>query len=50
MPLLFIGLGGLGLGTALGFGVSQGLKKTLTATAVIALLYLAYKSGVFRSC
>lgn len=48
MPLLFIGLGGLGLGTALGFGVSQGLKKTLTATVVIALLYLAYKLGVFR--
>ncbi|MCF7497496.1 hypothetical protein L3V35_21110 [Vibrio sp. L5-1] len=48
MPLLFIGLGGLGLGTALGFGVSQGLNKTLTAIAVMALLYLAYKLGVFR--
>lgn len=48
MPLLFIGLGGLGLGTALGFGVSQGLNKTLTSIAVMALLYLAYKLGVFR--
>ncbi|MEZ9020000.1 hypothetical protein AB6E79_24040 [Vibrio lentus] len=50
MPLLFIGLGGLGLGlgSALGFGVSQGINKALTATALITLLYLAYKSGVFR--
>ncbi|CAH6849559.1 hypothetical protein JC606_16635 [Vibrio sp. IB15] len=48
MPLIFMGLGGLGLGSALGFGVSQGINKALTATAVVALLYLAYKSGVFR--
>ncbi|WP_394142824.1 hypothetical protein [Vibrio chagasii] len=48
MPLIFIGLGGLGLGSALGFGVSKGINKALTATAVVALLYLAYKSGVFR--
>ena len=48
MPLIFMGLGGLGLGSALGFGVSQGVNKALTATAVVALLYLAYKSGVFR--
>ncbi|MFA0130611.1 hypothetical protein [Vibrio sp. 10N.261.46.C5] len=34
MPLLFIGLGGLGLGTALGFGVSQGLKKNLNRDCV----------------
>ncbi len=49
MPLLlFAGLGGLTFGGVLGFGTAKGINKALLIAVLGALLWLAYKNGVFR--
>ncbi len=47
MPLLFVGLSGLGLGSLFGFTVSQGFKKLLYLLLALAAAFVAYKLGWF---
>lgn len=43
MPLLFVGLGGLGLGGLFGFGASRGLNKIAVVVALVLVAYLVMK-------
>ncbi|WP_169737859.1 hypothetical protein [Enterovibrio calviensis] len=44
MPLLLVGLGGLGLGSIFGVGISDGMKKTATVLALLIVGYLILKN------
>lgn len=49
MPLLlFAGVGGLSLGGVLGFGIAKSIHKAVLIAVLLALLWFAYKQGVFR--
>ncbi|WP_367989833.1 hypothetical protein AB2S62_21735 [Vibrio sp. NTOU-M3] len=45
MPLLLVGLGGLGLGSVFGFGLSKGLNKIALVMLLMLVAYAAYKNG-----
>ncbi|MGF1762456.1 hypothetical protein [Aliivibrio kagoshimensis] len=47
MPLIFWGLGGLGVGGALGISLSDGLKQITYFLILVSLIWAVFKMGVF---